>query len=86
MPDPTEDAFDKAVAILSEHFQHYAVVVQYDDGSIYHQGDNHLVEKALYQEALQLIKESKMWDDDIDIEWDDEDEDDDESWLEEDDD
>jgi len=74
MSDPTENAFEDAKAKLSEHFLNYAIVVQYDDGSVWHEGNNHLVEKALYQEALQLIKSERNWEDsDLEIDWDDDD-------------
>ena len=74
MADPTEDAFENAKTTLSEHFQHYAIVVQYDDGSVYHEGDNQLVEKALYLEALHLIKGERNWEEsDLEIDWDDDD-------------
>ena len=74
----TEDAFEKAKAIIGEHFPNYAIVVQYDDGSIWHESNNTLVEKPLYIEALTLIKEerkSEEIEDDVDIDWDDEDDD-----------
>ena len=72
----TEDAFEKAKAIIGEHSPNYAIVVQYDDGSIWHESNNTLVEKPLYIEALTLIKEerkSEEIEDDVDIDWDDED-------------
>lgn len=71
----TEDAFENAKAILGEQFQHYAIVVQYDDGSVWHESNNQLVEKALYHEALEMIKEEKEFDDsELEIEWEDEEE------------
>lgn len=73
-----DDALEQAKAILGEHFQHYAIVVQYDDGSVWHEGDNELVSKALHEEALNMIREEREWaDSDVDIEWDDDDDDDD---------
>jgi hypothetical protein len=81
----TEDGFEKAKAILGEHFPHFAIVVQYEDGSIWHEANNSLVEKALYIEALDMLKEERKADEEFDIDWDDE-EDDDRSWLDEDDD
>ena len=71
-----EHAFEKAKAIIGEHFPNYAIVVQYDDGSIWHESNNTLVETPLYIEALTLIKEerkSEELEDDVDIDWDDED-------------
>ncbi len=56
----TEDAFERAKAIIGEHFPNYAIVVQYDDGSIWHESNNDLVERPLYLEALQMIKEEKQ--------------------------
>jgi len=56
-----EDALEQAKAILGEHFQHYAVVVQYDDGSVWHEGNNELVSKALHEEALNMIREEREW-------------------------
>lgn len=55
----TEDAFEKAKAIIGEHFPNYAIVVQYDDGSVWHESNNTLVEKPLYIEALTMIKKSE---------------------------
>lgn len=73
----TEEAFENAKAILGEQFQHYAIVVQYDDGSVWHESNNQLVEKALYHEALGMIREEKEYDDsDIELEWDEDDDDD----------
>jgi hypothetical protein len=80
----TEEAIEKAQAILSEFFQHFALVVQYDDGSVMHVSDNSLVEKALYREALDMIREDKEFEDceleDCEIDWDDDDDSDD-SWA-----
>lgn len=73
----TDDALENAKAALGEQFQHYAIVVQYDDGEVWHESNNSLVEKALYDEALNMMKEEREWaDSDVDIEWDDDDEDD----------
>jgi|TARA_R100000149_G_C5855943_1_gene123228 hypothetical protein len=80
MPDATEIAFENAKTVLSEHFQHYAIVVQYDDGSVWHEGDNDLVEKALYHEALHLINDERRSGEELDIDWGEED-DDDEQWV-----
>ena len=78
-----DEALEQVKAILGEHFQHYALVVQYEDGSIWGEGDNDLVTKALHEEALHMIKEQREWEDcDIDIDWDDEEEDDGEDWKE----
>lgn len=78
--DPTDEALSKAIAILAEHFINYAVVVQYDDGSVWHQSNNDLVEKALYEESLTQMKEEREWENsDVEIEWDD---DEGESWQE----
>jgi hypothetical protein len=52
-----EEAFERVRAILGEHFQHYAIVTQDEAGNIWREGDNDLVEKALYREALEMIKE-----------------------------
>lgn len=83
----TEDSLEKAQSILSEFFQHFAIVVQYEDGSVMHVSDNSLVEKALYKEALGMIKEEKEFEDsdieDCEIEWEDEDDSDD-SWAQDD--
>jgi hypothetical protein len=68
----TDDALENAKAALGEQFQHYAIVVQYDDGDVWHDSNNALVEKALYKEALTMIKEEREWEDsDVEIEWDD---------------
>lgn len=78
----TEDALEQTTGTLSEFFQHYALVVQYEDGSVLHVSDNALVEKALYSEALEIIEEEKEFEDsdiidsDLEIDWgEDEDED-----------
>ena len=77
MMSADEDAYEKAKAILGEHFSHYAIVVQYEDGSVWHESNNSLVERALYIEALEMIKEERLIDDsDVDIDWDDDDDDD----------
>ena len=52
-----EEAFERVRAILGENFQHYAIVTQDEAGNIWREGDNDLVEKALYREALDMIKE-----------------------------
>ena len=71
-----DDAIEQAQGILGEHFQHYAIVVQYDDGSVWHVGNNELVTKALHEEALNMIREEREWaDSDVDIDWDDDDDD-----------
>jgi hypothetical protein len=68
----TDDALENAKAALGEQFQHYAIVVQYDDGDVWHDSNNALVEKALYKEALTMIKEEREWEDsDVEIDWDD---------------
>ncbi len=76
----TEDALEQTTGTLSEFFQHYALVVQYEDGSVLHVSDNALVEKALYSEALEIIEEEKEFEDsdleDCEIDWDDDDEED----------
>jgi|TARA_E500000318_G_scaffold15861_1_gene16248 hypothetical protein len=73
-----EEAFNQAKALLGEHYQHYAIVVQYDDGSVWHEGNNELVSRALYEEALTMIKEQREWEDsDLEIDWE---EDDDDDW------
>jgi hypothetical protein len=73
-----EEALEQAKAILGEHFQHYAIVVQYDDGSVWHEGNNGLVTKALHEEALNMIRDEREWADcEVDIDWDDDDEGDD---------
>lgn len=80
--DATEDGYEKAKAILGEFFPNFAIVVQYEDGSVWHEANNSLVEKALYIEALDMIKEEKRADDDFEVDWD-EDEEEEESppWL-----
>lgn len=73
-----EEALEQAKAILGEHFQHYAIVVQYDDGSVWHEGNNELVTKALHEEALNMIRDEREWADcEVDIDWDDDEEGDD---------
>lgn len=77
----TDDALENAKAALGEQFQHYAIVVQYDDGDVWHDSNNALVEKALYKEALTMIKEEREWEDnDIEVEWEEDDDDDDDGW------
>ena len=69
----TDDALENAKAALGEQFQHYAIVVQYDDGDVWHDSNNALVEKALYKEALTMIKEEREGEDsDVETERDDE--------------
>ena len=63
----------KGKAILGEMFENYAIVVQYDDGSVFHDGNNEIVERALYQEALTMIEDEREWldaDVDVDLDWD----------------
>jgi hypothetical protein len=65
----TENAFERAKALLGEFFPHFAIVV-----------NNALVEKALYREALNIIKEEKEFEDcalECEIDWDDDEEDED---------
>ena len=81
----TEEAYEKAKAILGEHFPNFAIVVQYEDGTVWHESNNTLVERALYIEALDMLKEERAGED-YDIDWDDDDDDDDRTWLNDDDD
>lgn len=77
----TDDALETAKAALGEQFQHYAIVVQYDDGEVWHEGNNALVEKALYDEALSMIKEEREWEGaDLDVDWEEEEDDGDDGW------
>ena len=64
-----ETALEKASALLGEHFINYAIVVQYDDESVWHEGNNSLVEKALYQEALTMI-ERRTEEEESEVVWD----------------
>lgn len=75
-----DDALEAAAGMLGEHFENYAIVVQYTDGTVWHQGNNDLTEKALYQEALTMMEEERQWEDsDVEIDWDDDDDQDD--WV-----
>ena len=67
-----ETALEKASALLGEHFINYAIVVQYDDESVWHEGNNSLVEKALYQEALTMI-ERRSEEEESEVVWDEDD-------------
>jgi hypothetical protein len=75
----TEDALEKARGILGEFFPNFAVVVQYEDGSVWHESNNALVGKALLAEALELIQEEKEFEgrelEDCEIDWGDDDDD-----------
>ena len=67
------EALQRDKAILGEMFENYAIVVQYDDGSVFHDGNNEIVERALYQEALAMIEDEREWldaDVDVDLDWD----------------
>tara|TARA_R110002153_G_C13329738_1_gene497862 strand:+ start:2137 stop:2382 length:246 start_codon:yes stop_codon:yes gene_type:complete len=76
MPTAEENAFEQAKAILGEHFQHYAIVSQDEEGNVWREGDNDLVEKALYKTALDMIKECEQIESmDCEIDWDDDDDD-----------
>jgi hypothetical protein len=69
----TEDGYEKAKAILGEFFPNFAIVVQYEDGSVWHEANNALIEKALYIEALDMLKEEKRAEDtEVDIDWEEE--------------
>ena len=71
-----ENALEKVTAILGEHFQHYAIVAQDEEGNVWREADNNLVEKALYREALLMIKECENLENmDVEIDWDDDDDD-----------
>ena len=77
MPTTEENAFEQVKAILGEHFQHYAIVTQDEEGNVWREGDNDLVEKALYGAALQMIKEFEDLENmDFELEWDDDEDDD----------
>ena len=77
MPTTEENAFEQVKAILGEHFQHYAIVIQDEEGNVWRDGDNDLVEKALYTEALNMIKEFEDEESmDYEIEWEDDDDND----------
>jgi hypothetical protein len=72
-----ENALENVKAILGEHFQHYAIVAQDEEGNIWREADNDLVEKALYREALLMIKECEELENmDVEIDWGDDDDDD----------
>jgi hypothetical protein len=75
-----DTALEAAVGMLGEHFENYAIVVQYTDGSVWHQGNNDLTERALYQEALMMMREERQWEkSDVEIDW--EDDDDEDDWV-----
>jgi len=78
MASPEEEAIEQVKASLGEHFQNYAIVVQWDDGDIQYEFNNALVGKALFRESLVMLKrEEDFEDEDVEIVWDDDDEKDD---------
>ena len=77
MATPEEDAIDTVKATLGEHFQNFAIVVQWDCGEVQYEfnNDNKIVGKALFQESLQLMKdERELENEDIEVIWEDEEE------------
>lgn len=77
MASPEEEAVEQVKSKLGEHFQNYAIVVQWDCGEIQYEFNNALVGKALFRESLSLMKrEEDLEDEDVEIIWDDEEPDD----------
>ena len=73
MPSPEEEAVEEVKGKLGEHFQNYAIVVQWDDGDVQYEFNNALVGKALFRESLILMKrEEELEDEDVEVIWDDE--------------
>jgi hypothetical protein len=76
MPNPEEEVIEEVKAKLGEHFQNYAIVVQWDCGEIQYEYNNTLVGKALFRESLsQMKREEDLEDEDVEVVWDDEEED-----------
>ena len=72
----TDEALEQAQAILGEQFQNYAIVVQHDDEEVEYASNNQLMGKALFQEALEQMKEQReLENQDVEVIWEDEDED-----------
>jgi len=67
MTDHEEEAFKKAIAILSEHFPNWAIVVIDDDDSLKYDYTNYYIGKTLFRESI-----SEMNKDDLDIIWEEE--------------
>tara|TARA_R110000744_G_scaffold21799_2_gene56175 strand:- start:691 stop:936 length:246 start_codon:yes stop_codon:yes gene_type:complete len=67
MEEHEEEAFDKAKAIISEHFPNWAIVVIDEENSLTYDYTNYYIGKTLFREAI-----SEMNKDDLDIIWDDE--------------
>ena len=77
MASPEEEVIEEVKAKLGEHFQNYAIVVQWDDGDIQYEFNNSLVGKALFRESLLAMKrEQELEDDDSEVIWEDEETDD----------
>lgn len=67
MEEHEEEAFDKAKAIISEHFPNWAIVVIDEENSLTYDYTNYYIGKTLFRESI-----SEMNKDDLDIIWDDE--------------
>ena len=77
MASPEEEAIEEVKAKLGEHFQNYAIVVQWDDGDIQYEFNNSVVGKALFRESLLPMKrEQELEDDDCEVIWEEEETDD----------
>jgi len=59
-----EEAFDKAKAILSEHFTNWAIVVIDSDEALKYDYSNYYIGKALCRETV-----AEMNKDEIEIDW-----------------
>lgn len=59
-----EEAFEKAKAILSEHFPNWSISVIDDDDCLKYDYTNYYIGKTLFREAL-----SEMNKDDLDLIW-----------------
>lgn len=66
MQDHEEEAFEKAKAIISEHFPNWAIVVLDHEDSLSYDYTNYYIGKTLLRESI-----SEMNKDDLDIIWDD---------------
>lgn len=74
MPDPGDNAIESAKAILSEHFENFAIVVLDSEDLIYPEYSSKVIARQLFREGLAAIGETETAEEEY--EWEDEDDDD----------
>lgn len=54
-----EQTVEQVKTILGEHFDNFALVVQYEDGSVWGETNNAVIARGLHLEALDQLKDAR---------------------------